>query len=165
MKSLVVFYSRRGENWAVGNIKVGNAEAIAKTIQRLTDSDIFEIEPVVDYTKDYNEMTEVAMKELRSQARPKFKNPLESIEGYDVIYICYPNWWGTYPRVVASFLDAYDFSGKTIKPMCTHEGSGMGSSVSELQNTLKNSIIKPGLAIRGINAHNSNSKIEKWINE
>ena len=165
MKSLVVYFSRRGENYAVGNIKEGNAEHIAKVIQKLTDADIYEIEPMKEYSKDYMRCTEEAKYELRNQARPEFKNPLSSIDKYDTIYLCYPNWWGTYPRVVATFLEKYDFSGKTIKPMCTHEGSGMGSSERELKQMLPNSIIKLGLAIKGTNAHSSNNQIERWINE
>ena len=165
MKSLVVYFSRRGENYAVGNIKEGNAEHIAKVIQKLTGADIYEIEPAKEYSKDYMRCTEEARDELRNQTRPEFKNPLSSIDEYDTIYLCYPNWWGTYPRVVATFLEKYDFSDKKVKPMCTHEGRGMGSSERELIQTLPNSIIKSGLAIKGTNAHSSNNQIEKWINE
>ena len=165
MKSLVVYYSRRGENYAVGNIREGNAEHIAKVIQSLTNSDIYEIQPVKPYSSDYNRCTEEAMQELKSQARPDFINPIKNIDEYEIIYLCYPNWWGTYPRLVASFLDRYDFSGKIIKPMCTHEGSAMGSSEMELRRTLKNSTIKPGLAIKGTNAHHSDAIIKRWINE
>ena len=165
MKSLVVFFSRRGENYAVGNIKEGNAEHIAKVIQKITNSDIYEIEPVREYSKDYKRCTEEAKDELRNQSRPDFKNPILTVNEYETIYLCYPNWWGTYPRVVATFLEKYDFSGKTIKPMCTHEGSGMGSSERELKQTLPNAIIKSGLAIKGTNSHLSDSQIEKWICE
>lgn len=165
MKSLVVFYSRRGENYAVGNLKEGNAEHIAKVIQRLTGSDIYEIEPVKDYSLDYMTCTEEAMQELRSQARPEFKYPLKSLEEYEIIYLCYPNWWGTYPRVVATFLDKYDFNNKIVKPMCTHEGSAMGRCEMELKATLKNATIKKGLAIKGTNARNSDHLIERWIFE
>lgn len=165
MKSLVVYYSRRGENYNVGNIKEGNAEHIAKVIQKITGADIYEIEPVKEYSKDYMRCTEESKDELRNQERPEFKNPISSIAEYDTIYLCYPNWWGTFPRIVATFLERYDFSGKTIKPMCTHEGSGMGRSESELKSTLSTSTIKPGLAIKGTNAHNSDKRIEEWINE
>lgn len=165
MKALVAYFSRRGENWAVGNIKEGNAEHIAKVIQRLTGADIFEIESLHEYSLDYTTCTEEAMAELRSQARPKLKEQLESIDKYDIIYLCYPNWWGTYPRPVATFLSLYDFSGKVIKPMCTHEGSAMGNSERELKQTLKTAAIKPGLAIKGTNAHKSDQIIASWINE
>ncbi len=165
MKSLVVFFSRRGENYAVGNVKEGNAEHIAKIIEKLTDADIYEIIPIKEYARDYVACTQEAMDELKNQKRPEFKNPIASIDGYDTIYLCYPNWWGTYPRVVASFLEKYDFNGKIVKPMCTHEGSGMGSSERELKQTLPNSFIKRGLAIKGTNAHMSDKEIERWIFE
>lgn len=163
MNQLIVYFSRRGENYNVGNIKEGNAEHIAKVIQSLTNADIYEVQPVHEYSKNYTTCTEEAMKELKEQARPKFKNPLSSIAQYDTIYLCYPNWWGTYPRIIATFLENYDFSGKTIYPMCTHEGSGMGYSVNELSKTLPNSKIHSGLAIKGTNAHSSDKQIEKWI--
>lgn len=165
MKSLIVYYSRRGENYAVGNISEGNAEHISKVIQRITGADIYSIEPVNDYSKSYMKCIEEAKDELRSQARPEFKNPIPSIDEYETIYLCYPNWWGTYPRIVATFLDNYNFDGKIIKPMCTHEGSGMGQSEGELKKTLPNAIIKNGLAIKGTNARNSDSIIEKWVKE
>lgn len=165
MKSLVVYYSRRGENYNVGNIIEGNAEHIAKVIQSLTNSDIYEIKPVKEYDESYMKCIYEAQDELRNNARPEFLNPLDKIDEYDVIYLCYPNWWGTYPRVVASFLDKYNFNGKIIKPMCTHEGSAMGNSESELRKTLPTAIIKKGLAIKGTMAHQSDEAIKKWINE
>lgn len=165
MKSLVVYFSRRGENYAVGNITEGNAEHIAKTIQKLTGSDLFEIQPAKAYSANYKRCTEEALEEADEGAFPLLKNDLESIEPYDVIYLCYPNWWGSYPRPVAAFLSRHDFSGKTILPMCTHEGSGMGSSERELKSVLKNSTIKKGLAIKGTEARSSEERIRKWIEE
>ena len=165
MKSLIVYYSRRGENYGVGNIKEGNAEHIAKVIQKFTGADIYEIIPVKDYPSSYMQTTEIAKEELKKQVRPDFKDPLDSIDQYDTIYLCYPNWWGRYPRVIATFLEKYDFSNKTIKPMCTHEGSGLASSVMELKDSLPNSIVKPGLAIKGTEARNSDERIKKWVEE
>ena len=165
MKTLVVYFSRRGENYAVGNIKEGNAEHIAKVIAANVGGDIFEIEPVRDYSKDYMKCTEEAMAELRAQARPEFKNPLPSVAEYDTIYLCYPNWWGSYPRIVASFLEHYDFAGKTIKPMCTQEGSGMGNSEAELRRSLPEATVARGLAIKGTAAHHSDAAIQKWFKE
>lgn len=165
MKSLVVYYSRRGENYAVGNIIIGNAENIANQIKEITGSDIYEIKPLVDYPLNYKETTEVALKELKEDKRPEFKNHLDSVKDYDIIYLCYPNWWGTFPRVVRTFLESYDFKNKVIKPMCTHEGSGLGSSMKELINILPNSIIKEGLAIKGTNANNCKNDLINWINK
>ncbi len=164
MKILTVFFSRRGENYAVGNIKEGNAEHIAKAIQEITNSDIFEIESSKGYSSDYKTCTQEALVELQKEERPVLVNDI-SIEQYEIIFLCYPNWWGTYPRPVATFLDNHDFTGKTVLPMCTHEGSGLGNSEAELRKTLKTSIIKKGLAIKGTNARTSDETIKKWVEE
>lgn len=165
MKSLVVYFSRRGENYAVGNIEEGNAEHIARVIADITESDIFEIIPVNNYSKNYRKCTEEALEELNKNARPELKSNLNSIEKYDVIYLCYPNWWGTYPRPVATFLSTHNFENKIIMPMCTHEGSGMGSSEQELKSCLNGAILKPGLAIKGTKSHSSDKLIKDWINK
>ena len=163
MKSLIVYFSRRGENYLVGNIKEGNAEHIAKEIANITGGDIFEIEPIKNYSSNYKKCTEEALDELHKNEMPELKTHLKSIEQYDVIYLCYPNWWGSYPRPMATFLSEHNFDKKIIMPMCTHECSGMGTSENELKRTLKGAIIKPGLAIRGIEAHKSTEKIKNWI--
>ena len=163
MKVLIAYFSRRGENYAVGNIKEGNAEHIAKVIREDTGGDLFEILPTKPYSKDYKTCTEEALMEKNEDARPEIKNDLSSIDGYDVIFLCYPNWWGSYPRPVATFLSHHDFTGKTILPMCTHEGSGMGESEEELKKTLKTAYLKKGLAIKGTLAHKSNERILQWI--
>ena len=164
MKILTVFFSRRGENYAVGNIKEGNAEHIAKVIQQNTNSDIFEIESAKGYSSDYKICTQEALSELQKEETPELINDI-SIEQYDIIFLCYPNWWGTYPRPVATFLDNHDFAGKVILPMCTHEGSGLGNSETELRKVLRTSIVKHGLAIKGTNARTSDEMIKKWIKE
>lgn len=163
MKSLIVYFSRRGENYAVGNISEGNAEHIAKEISKITNGDLFEIEPLKSYAKNYKKCTEEALEELNNNEKPELKKYLSSIEQYDVIYLCYPNWWGTYPRPLATFLSKYNFENKIIMPMCTHEGSGMGNSELELKSTLKRATIKKGLSIKGTNARSSKDKIEEWI--
>ncbi|HIU45239.1 MAG TPA: flavodoxin, partial [Candidatus Enteromonas pullicola] len=101
--------------------------------------------------------------EMRTNARPEISNPIESLAEYKTIYLCYPNWCGTFPRIVATFIESHDLSGKTIYPMCTNEGSGMGRSVDELRSLSPKSIIKPGLSIRGTLARNSDDAIEEWL--
>ena len=165
MKQLIVYFSRRGENYAVGNIPEGNAEHIAKVIQMMTGGDIFEIETERPYSEDYRTCTKEALEELQSNARPALKKDIDNVGRYDVIYLCYPNWWGTYPRAVATFLDHHDFSNKIIMAMCTHEGNEMGESEEELRKTLPHSIVKQGLAIKGTNARNSDTQIERWLRE
>ncbi len=162
MKRLIVFFSRNGENYGVGNIEIGNAKVIAMKIKEYTNADIFEIKRDHEYPKDYKECTNEALQELNANAYPKLKSNID-ISDYNLIYLCYPNWWGTYPRVVATFLKEHDFTGKIIMPMCTHEGSKMGSSISDLKKALPKAIIKNGLAIRGIKANNCDEELKEWI--
>lgn len=167
-KTLIAYYSRRGENYVSGSIKnlaKGNTEIVAETIHSLTGGDLYQIESVKKYPTDYMECTRVAKEELNNDDRPALFNPLPSLSDYDTIYLCYPCWWGTFPRVVATFLESYDFSGKIIKPLQTHEGSGLGYSVDELKRLLPSSVIKEGLAIWGNRANKSKNDIEKWIEE
>lgn len=113
-KGLIAYYSRRGNNYVSGRIidlTIGNTEAAANIIQELTGSDIFHIETVISYPKDYTETTKVAQDELRADARPELTNYVEKMDSYDVIFLGYPNWWGTMPMPVFTFLEQYDFAG------------------------------------------------------
>ena len=133
---LTVYYSRKGENYFGGSIRSiakGNTERVAEYIQKAVGGDLFELETVREYAKDYHECTEEAMAEKKSNARPALKKLPESIDQYDTIFLGYPNWWGTAPMAVFTFLDAFDFTGKTIVPFCTNEGSGMGTSEKDIR--------------------------------
>ena len=151
-KSLIAYFSRKGNNYVAGsivNLPVGNTEVIAKKIQKLTGGDIFQIRTVKSYPKDYTETTNVAREEQRENSRPELTEIVDDMDSYDVIYIGYPNWYGTMPMAGFSFLESYDFSGKTIIPYCTHEGSGMGSSERDIKKLCPNAKVLSGLAIRG----------------
>lgn len=150
-KSLIAYFSRRGNNYVGGsivNLPIGNTEVAAKKIQKLTGSEIFPIRTVKSYPEDYTETTNVAQEEKRENARPKLTETVDNMDSYDVIYIGYPNWYGTMPMAVFTFLEEYDFSGKTIVPFCTHEGSGMGSSERDIKKLCPNADVMSGLAIR-----------------
>jgi flavodoxin len=165
-KELILYFSRKGNNYVNGSIKnltVGNTEIAAKMIQKLTGSDIFEIEPVIEYDLDYHTCTEEAKRDLRANARPDFKNALDSIDEYDTIYLGYPNYWGTMPMHVFTFLEKYDFSDKIIKPFCTHEGSGMGHSESDIKKLCPRAKIEKGIAIHGGSVGSAQKAIEKWV--
>lgn len=165
-KSLIAYYSRKGANYVSGNIinlTVGNTEVAATMIQKITGSDMFHIEEVKPYPKDYTETTEVAKKELRENARPELTSEVSDMDSYDVIYLGYPNWWGTFPMPVFTFLESYDFSGKTIIPFCTHEGSGMGRSESDIKKLCPDAKVKKGLPIRGGSVQHSGKEIFQWI--
>lgn len=167
-KCLIAYFSRSGNNYVNGTIvdlPVGNTEVVAKMIQEITRGDLFYIEAVHAYPKDYTETTEVAKEELCTSARPKLTNHLENMSSYDVIFLGYPNWWGTMPMPVFTFLDEYDYSGKTIVPFCTHEGSGLGRSVSDIRKMCPKSTVREGLAIRGGEVKNAKNEVSGWLGE
>ena len=144
MKSLIVFYSRAGNNYVGGNIVnllIGNTEIAAKMIQKHTGGDMFKIETVKDYPSDYHETTEVAKQELRQSARPELAGQMPNVADYSVIYLGYPNWWGTMPMAVFTFLEQYDYKGKFIIPFCTHEGSGMGRSEKDIRKICPGAVV------------------------
>ncbi len=165
-KELIVYFSRKGNNIVNGSIKnlsVGNTEVAAKMIQELTGADMFQIEPVIEYATDYYECIQEARRDKRENARPEFKNAPKEISEYDTIYLGYPNYWGTIPMHVWTFLEKYDFTGKTIKPLCTHEGSGLGSSVGDIQKLCPGAKVEKGIAIHGAEVNRAKGTIEKWV--
>jgi flavodoxin len=165
-KFLVAYFSRKGQNYVNGKIvdlPIGNTEVVAKMIQKITGGDFFHIESVKPYPKDYTETTEVAKAELRANARPELTSHVENMDTYDVIFLGYPNWWGTMPMPVFSFLEIYDFSGKTIAPFCTHEGSGSGRSEQDIAKACPKATVLNGIAIHGASAGSANTKIAEWL--
>lgn len=168
MKSLIAFYSRRGENYIDGAVKtltVGNTELVVAVLQKLTGADCFQIEPCQDYPADYYQCIDLACQDLRKGIRPKLKRLPDSIAPYDVIYLGYPNYWGTMPMPVFSFLEQFDFSEKIIKPFCTHEGSGMGRSEQDLRRLCPTAHIMQGLSMRGAQISQEISTLETWVKE
>lgn len=135
MAALIAYFSRTDQNYFGGrlkNISVGNTEQAARILEKITGADMFKIEPVQPYSKDYNIYISQAQEDQLRNARPELTHYPESIDQYDVIYLGYPNYWGTMPMQVFTFLEHFDFSGKTICPFCTHEGSGMGRSEADI---------------------------------
>ena len=166
-KSLVAVFSRADENYAVGFIEKGNTMILAEMIAEQTGAKLFEIRTVKPYPRNYDECTDVAKKEQNEKARPALAED-KDISGYDTIFLGYPCWWGDMPMAVFTFLEAHDFSGKTVIPFCTHEGSGMGRTEGSLRRTLPGAKILKGLAIRGATAQNSRDAAQKsvssWLN-
>jgi flavodoxin len=165
-KSLIAYFSRKGNNYVGGsivNLPIGNTEVVAKKIQALTGSELFQIRTVKAYPEDYTETTNVAQDELSENARPEFTAMVDDMDSYGVIYIGYPNWWGTMPMAVFTFLDSYDFSGKTIIPYCTHEGSGMGSSERDIKKLCPKAKVLSGLAIKGGTVGRADKDLAIWL--
>jgi len=167
-KCLIAYFSRPGNNYVGGsivNLPVGNTEVVATMIQNMTGGDLFHIESVNAYPNDYMETTEVAQAELRANARPKLTRHLENMASYDVIFLGHPNWWGTMPMPVFTFLEEYDLSGKTIASFCTHEGSGTGRSVADIKKMCPHSTVLDGLAIRGGDVKNAQDVVARWLRD
>ena len=133
MKSLIIYFSRADENYSVGIIEKGNTEVIAEYIRDLTGADMFKVERLNDYSRDYNNAIEEAKVEQKENARPELKKYLSDIFEYEVIYIGSPIYWGTMPQPMFTQLERLNFEGKKIKVFTTHEGSGLGSVVSDVK--------------------------------
>jgi flavodoxin len=167
-KCLIAYFSRKGENYVGGKIvslPVGNTEIFARAIQGMTGGFLFRIESVDAYPAGYTETTRVAQKELNANARPALTGHVEDFDSYDVIFLGYPNWWGTMPMPVLTFLEQYNFSGKTIVPFCTHEGSGFGRSISDIKKVCPEATVldASGLSARGSSADMAHSLVLEWL--
>lgn len=164
-KNLVIYYSRDGQNYVNGSVKnlpVGNCALTAGYIQEANGADLFRIETVEDYPEDYYEAIDIAQDELRKKARPALKNELDNIDDYEDIYIVGPCWWGTWPMAMFTQLEKLDFNGKTVHPLMSHEGSGMGHSVQDLKKILKGAQFAPSLAVHGADTKAMKTQIEQW---
>lgn len=151
-KILVVYFSHSG-----------NTRIIGEQIKNATGADIFEIQTVKDYPKDYQTVVEQAKKEINSNYKPKLKTKVNNIEFYDIIFIGSPNWWSTVAPPVATFLTSYNLEGKTIVPFMTHEGSGMGHSVADIKKMCPKSTVLEGLPIRGSYVKRAQEDVTKWL--
>ena len=162
-KILIVFFSHAGENYGVGNVKVGNTKLVADQIQKLTGGDEFEIVAEKSYDMTYDALTKLAKKEAENNKKPAFKGEVNDMDQYETIFIGGPVWWGTYPQVMFTFFDKYDLNGKTIIPFTTHEGSGLGNVVNDLKKLYPNATFKEAMSIYGHETHNNLSKVDKWL--
>ena len=166
-KKLVVYFSHKGENYSKGkivNLEKGNTEIAAEIISSIIEADIFEIVADKKYPIKYDDCIEIAKKELRENSKIKLKQDID-IKEYDTIFVGYPNWWGTMPMPVWSILEGKDFSDKKILPFCTHEGSGLGKSESDIKKLTSGAEVLKGLAINGSEVNSSDKKIKKWLEE
>ena len=165
-KSLIVYYSRAGENYVSGQIKVldiGSTELAARSLCDITGADIFRIVQTEPYSDMYNDCIEEARADRNNDARPSILRCPGRLDGYDVIYLGYPNYWGTMPMAVFTYLESCDMSGIRICPFCTHEGGGLGNSVGDIRRLCPASDVSPGLAIRGSAASKSEPLLRDWI--
>ena len=165
-KTLIAFFSRADENYfggAMRYVKVGNTEIVCDLMKDMVDADSFKIEMKNPYSPVYMTCIEQAKKDLREKARPELVSYPDSIDEYDTVILAYPNYWGTMPMAVFTFLEKYDFTGKTILPLCTNEGSGMGGSERDIKKAAPGADVKKGLSITGSSAANSGKAVQKWL--
>lgn len=165
MKNLIIYYSRRGQNYVNGSIKKlerGNAELITEFIKDAVGADVFEIDTVKPYDEDYYVCIEEAKAELNAKARPELKESLDSVDGYDNIFVVGPNWWGIYPMALYTQLEQLDFTGKTVNYVVTHEGSGLGDVPKTMKSSCKGAKIGDSLAVHGGSTPGSKTQVENW---
>ncbi|MFZ5639941.1 MAG: flavodoxin [Bacillota bacterium] len=143
----------------------GNTQVIANQIYESVGGDIFEIVTVDPYPTNYNAVVNLAKQEQKNDYRPELATKVENMDSYDVIFVGYPNWWATMPMAVFTFLEEYDFSGKTIIPFCTHEGSGLGRSVRDIKKLCPRSNVLDGLAIRGSSVNKAQNDVSAWLHK
>ena len=165
-KTLIAFFSRADENYfggAMRYVKIGNTEIVVNGMKELIEADTFKIEMKDPYSPVYMTCIDEAKKDLQAKARPELVSMPDSIDEYDTIVLAYPNYWGTMPMAVFTFLENFDFSGKTILPLCTNEGSGMGGSERDIKKSCPGATVKSGLSITGSEAANAAGRVEKWL--
>ena len=168
--TLVLYFSRTGEQYTVGVIDHGNTSIVAEMIADETGADLFEVLPVDDhYPMTYNALTDVAKQEQNDKARPEYQGNLPDLSAYDTIFIGAPVWWGDWPMIMYTVFENNDFSGKTLIPFSTHEGSGLSGFDKKLQSACPDSEVLKGLAIRGNDAQNDQDKaresVQRWLKE
>lgn len=174
-KSIVVFFSHAGDNYSVGNVKEGNTKLVADIISEQTGADRLEIVCTKDYDLSYNDMCNLAKAEQQSGELPGYTLLLNGtaheghvdLSAYATVYVGGPIWWGTYPQVMFSFFKDYDLNGKTILPFSTHEGSGLGSIVSNLKAAYPNAAFGKAFSLYGHEARTDvgKKKVTEWLNK
>ena len=163
MASIIVYFSRRGENYVSGTLKeltIGNTEVAAGVIRELTRADTFSIEPVQPYSKRYNDCIAQAQADQRRDARPELKRYPESLDGYDTVYLGYPIWWGIAAWPVNSFVKGNDFTGKTVIPFCTSASSPLAGSGEKLAAMTTTGDWKSG---QRFSSGASQSTVKTWV--
>ena len=163
-KILVVYFSRTGEQYSVGNIDKGNTAIVAEMIAEKTGADLYEILPETDYPYTYSALTDIAKQEQNENARPAIKDELPDVSKYDTIFIGAPVWWGDWPMICYTFFESVDFSGKNLVPFSTHEGSGLSGFDSKLAAAVPGATVLTGHAFRGNDCQNNQSAVNNTVN-
>ena len=162
-KSIVIFFSHAGDNYAVGNIEVGNTKIVADYITEITGAAQYEI---VTHKYDgmaYNPLIELAKKEAKNGELPPYEGSAPDLSQYDTVFIGGPVWWGTYPQVMFTLFRDIDLAGKTVIPFTTHEGSGLASCASDVKKAFPKVKVTGEFSIYGHEVRTGKAKVEKWL--
>lgn len=168
MKTLIAFFSRADENYFGGQyryVDIGNTEIAVNLICKQIEADCFRIEMQQPYSPVYKECVKQAVTEFKSNARPALARTLPSIDEYDTVILAYPCYCGTVPMVVMTFLEQYNWDGKVILPLCTHEGSDMGKSIQSIQSACPGAEIRRGLPVLGSTVEDGYDYIGRWLKD
>ena len=141
----------------------GNTEQVAQMIADDLNADLFQIIPVEAYTDDYNAVVDQAQQEQSEGARPEIAGEVENFDAYQTVFIGYPNWWSDVPMIINTFLEGYDFTGKTVIPFCTHGGGGFGNSIASITAGAKGATILDGLAVSGSSVSEAQENVQTWL--
>ena len=166
MKTLIVYFSRVGENMVNGETEIihkGFTEIIAEKIQARTGGEMFKLEPEKPYPSSYEECVKRSKIEDQYNERIPYLHPLSSLDEYDVIYLGFPCWWRTYPRIVATFIRDHNWVGKVFYSFTTNEEGALGLAEMELKGSLKGAIVKKGFACKGSQVNSVDDKLDAWI--
>lgn len=164
MKSIVVYFSKAGEQYGVGTITKGNTALVAEIISEITQAPLFELKLKHDaYPETYKALTDAALKEKKENARPDLAGDVSDFDSYDTVFIGSPNWWGDLPMFFYSFFEKHDFSKKTVIPFITHEGSGLAGIDRKIKKAVQPKNMAEGLAIFGSMAQNNREETKKTV--
>lgn len=145
---------------------LGNTQYVAQLISENTGADIFRIEAKEDYPLEHDVLVDRALEEQNEDARPEIKETVSNMDDYDIVFLGYPNWWGDMPMIIYTFLEQYNFEGKTIVPFNTHGGSGLSSTVSTITEKLPNSnVISNAFTLSRNNMEEAPKEVESWLEE
>lgn len=159
--SLIIYFSRADENYGVGYIEKGNTEYLAEYVKNYVNADIFKVEPLIPYAKDYKTCIKEAKERI---GNAPIKEEIKNIDKYQVIYIMTPIYWGTYAPEIETAIKNLDFTDKIVRIVTTHEGSGLANVVNDIKKICKGAIIKDdSIAIKGSKAKDSKEIIESWV--
>ena len=161
-KALVVFFSHAGDNYAVGNIKVGNTKIVADYISELTGAEQFEIATHKYDGMAYTPLINLAKEETKKGELPEYEGDID-LSKYDTVFIGGPVWWGTYPQVMFTLFKDINLDDKTVYPFTTHEGSGLASCVSDVKKAFPKANVQKGFSIYGHEVRAEKAKVEKWL--